>query len=424
MEKVQINKFGEALYKETLENGIKVYLFPIKRKKSFACMYLTKYGGACTNFKVEDKEYKTPTGIAHFLEHKMFEQKQDPFSYFAKFGADLNASTSSDYTGYYFTGNRDFNKCLIYVLNWLKQLNITDKLVEKEQGIILEEANMYKDNPERVLYNKIKENIFINDPNKYKTIGTDEDIVSITKEELKLCYDTFYKPNNMSLIITGNINPEKTLKIIKEETKDLKKQTKNIEILFSQEPNKVAKEYEEIKMNIKTPKVALGYKIPKTNFKDLNIKKVELDIYMHSIFDIALGTTSEIREKWLEQNLFTRSYYRISESNDYYVVEFYSTTNKEQELLKEFLEYMNNNLKLDKESFEREKKLWIANEIKITDSPSSMLYSILDDILDYEDYIDNKSEIIKNLNYETLNKVKDRLNFDNKVIIKILPNNL
>lgn len=421
METLKVNNFGELLYHEKLKNGLNVYIFPIKNKKNYSCMYMTKYGGRNIKFKINNKEYKTPTGIAHFLEHKMFEQQEDPFKFYGKYGTDVNASTSLDYTGYYFLGNKSFDKCLEYMLNWLKNINITEESVQKEQGIILEEASMYKDSPDRVLYNKIRENIYKEDPSKYKVIGTEEDIESITKQDLELCFNTFYRPDNMNLIMAGNINPEKTIKQIKEALKDIKKDNNKIEKIYNKEPNQVQKEYEEINMNIQTPKVSVGYKMPKECFKKLNLTDLELDIYMHSIFDIALGTTSYIREKWLEQNLFINSYYRISEIDTHYLVELYATTEKEEELIKELQIYLKD-MKLDKESFEREKKLWIASEIKMTDSPMSAVYSVLDDILDYDKYIPNKIEIIKKLDYETLTKVKNCLNFENKTIIKILPN--
>ncbi len=421
MKKIRINNFKEHLYHETLENGLNIYILPLTNKNNYSCMYVTKYGGKDIKFKKGNKEYKVPTGIAHFLEHKVFERKEDPFDFYGKSGTDVNAFTSNDHTCYYFLGNKNFNRGLKYLLNWLKDLNITEEQVQKEQGIILEESSMYKDNPDRVLYNKIRENIFINEPSKYKVIGTDEDIVKITKQDLDLCFNTFYKPNNMYLLISGNINPQKTIKTIKEELKQVTPDNSKVEKLYDEEPDEVAKEYEEIKMNVEIPKVAIGYKIPKSLFKDLDIKQIELDIYLHGLLNISLGPTSEIREKWLKENLFTTSYYRITEIKSHYIIELYATSSKEQELIKSLEEYVKD-LKIDEESFKREKKLWIAHEIKALDSPLSALYSVLDDLLDYGEYINNKIEIINNLNYKTLKKVKEKINFENKTIVKIIPN--
>ena len=420
MEKTQINNFREHIYYEKLDNGLQVYILPLKNKKNYACMYVTKYGGRNIEFEVDGKQHKTPTGIAHFLEHKMFDRKDDPFKYYVKYGTDVNASTSLDHTGYYFMGNKCFDKCLLYLLNWLKELNVTDDSVEKEQGIILEEANMYKDNPDRVLYSKIKENVFVNDPSKYKVIGTDEDITSITKDDLELCFNTFYNPNNMYLIITGNVNPNKTMSLIKENQNDYYPDKKDVKRIYNKEPDQVAKDYETLKMNIEIPRVAIAYKVNKQVFEGLNIKPIELDIYLHCLFNISLGMTSEIREHWLKKNMLSRSFYRIYEIETHYVIELYAVTNTPDELVEELEEYQKD-FKIDEKSFEREKKLWIAEEIRSIDTPMGSLYSVLDDVLDYKHFIPNKINIIKNLSYETLDDIKNRLNLSNKTIVKIMP---
>lgn len=420
MKKYQINNFKERLYYEELKNGLKVFVIPIKNKQNFSAMIVTKYGGQDINFKVNNQTYKMPTGIAHFLEHKMFEREEDPFKFYGKYGADVNAATSDEYTGYYFTGNKCFNKCLKYLLNWVQDLKINNEQVEKEKGIILEEASMYKDNPPRVMYNKLKENIYINNPRKNKVIGTDEDIVRITKKELELCYETFYVPNNMYLIVAGKVEPQNVIDIAKKQTKNFRPNIQKVERMYEQEPDKVRKKYEEIKMNVGTPKVSVSYKINKNCFSNLKITPFELDLYLHIIINMSLGITSEIRQQWLEKNLFTSTFYRISEIKSHYVIELHADSTNLDILIENLKKYIKD-LKLDKASFEREKKIWIAGEIRSIENPMTMIYNVLDDMLDYDVFINNKIDYIKNLNFETLTKVKKCLNFDNMSIIKILP---
>ena len=420
MEKIQINNFKEYLYCEELPNGLKVYIVPIKNKKNFSGMIVTKYGGRDIDFSVENQEYKTPTGIAHFLEHKMFEREEDPFKFYGKYGSDVNAATSDDYTCYYFIGSKCFNKSLKYLLTWIQKLDINEQQVEKEKGIILEEANMYKDNPSRVMYNKIKENVFVNDPKKNKVIGSDEDIASITKNNLELCYNNFYVPNNMYLLVSGAINPNKVIEIAKESTKDfLKKENKAVSI-YKREPDHVAKEYEEIYMNIGIPKVNVSYKMNKDIFKNLGISPFELDLYLHFIMEISLGSTSNTWQKWIQEDLFTDSFYRITEIESHYVIELHANSNNPDELIKRLEEYVTV-LETDENSFEREKKVWISNEVGVTEHPVTTIYNILDDILDYNTFISNKIECIKNLKYDKLLQIKNMLNYKNKIIIKILP---
>ncbi len=210
--------------------------------------------------------------------------------------------------------------------------------------------------------------------------------------------------------MSGNMNPEKTINTVKEQLKDIKPNNNKIEKIYNKEPDNVAKEYEQINMNIQTPKVTVGYKINKEYFKSLNLTDLELDIYLHSIFDIALGTTSLIREKWLNDNLFLNSFYRISEIETHYLIELYATTEKPKELIDELLKYITD-LKIDEESFVREKKLWIASEIKATDSPMSAVYSVLDDILDYGEYIPNKIEIVEKIRLPNTSKSKRKFKF-------------
>ena len=420
MKKIKINNFEENLYYKEMSNGLKVYVVPMKNKENFCSMIVTKYGGRDIKFTIDGKEYTTPSGIAHFLEHKMFEREDDPFKFYGRYGTDVNAATSDDYTCYYFIGNKCFKKSLSYLLNWIQKLDVTDEQVQKEKGIILEEASMYKDNPSRVMYNKIKENVFINDPKRNKVIGTDNDIKSITKKDLVLCFDSFYNLNNMYLIITGNVRPSEVFETIEKETSNVPKNSIKGVPIYNNEPNEVSKAYEEIFMNIGVPKISVSYKINKNCFDSLKLNKFELDLYLHFLINISLGVTSEIRQKWIEEELFTDAFYRISEIESHYVIEFHVNSNKDEDLL-EALEAYINNLVVDEDSFEREKKIWIANEIRAIENPLSTLYNILDDLLDYNEFIPNKIECIKKLNFQTLLELKELLHFSNKAIIKIMP---
>lgn len=421
MEKININNFKEKLYYEKLENGLEIFLVPLKTKKSYTCMFVTKYGGRNIEFSIDGKQIQTPTGIAHFLEHKLFEkEKENPFTFYEKFGTDVNASTSHDFTSYYIYGSNSYKKNLTYLVNWIQGLTLTEDLVKKEQGIILEEASMYKDNPSRVLSEKIKENVFVNDPYRNKVIGTDEDIKRITKEELETCYNSFYSPNNMFIISIGNFNPKMALEIIKENTKNFQNKNQKIEKIYKNEPDHVYKKYENIEFNIDNTKIAVAYKINKNALKDLKITNFELDLYLNALLNMGLGLTSEIREKWLKQKLFSSSFYKIIETESHYVIEFDAISEKPDELEKELDDYLKD-IKINKEDFERQKKFWIASEVKTISNINSILYSILDDVLDYEKFIPNKIEIIKKLDFNKLKEIKEKIIFNTKSTVKMTP---
>lgn len=422
MKKIRINNFKEHLYYEKLSNGLEVFIVPNKTKKKFKASLTVKYGSSYIKFRKDNKIIETPTGIAHFLEHKMFERKETPFDFYSKFGTDVNAYTNLDATTYHFTGSKCFKKSLSYLLNWIKSLDITEEQVEKEKGIILEEASMYKDNPSRLIYEKARENVFVKDPMKHLVIGIDEDIKRITKKELDTCYNTFYVPNNMFLVITGNINPNEAIKQIREETKDYKRNKDLPKKERINEPDRVNKEYEEIKNdNVEIPQISVAYKMNKNLFKDLKLTKFELDLYLNCLINIALGATSEIRQKWVENNMFLNSFFQLNDNDTHYVLCFLATSTKIDKLYNEFKEYINN-LKTDEESFKREIKQWIAAEVLRIENPIAISYSITDELLDYGKITYDKIKVYKSLNYKTLEKVKQKLDFTNESVIKMTPN--
>lgn len=417
MKKININNFEEKLYYEKLSNGLEVFMVPMKYKKNYHVMLGTKFGGKILSFEKDHKKYQVPTGVAHFLEHKLFEtNEKDPFEFYLESGTDVNAVTTYDYTAYYFNGNKNFHKNLKFLINWISKFSITDEKVEKEKNIILEESHMYNDNSTRSMYNKIYSNTFIKDSRKYKVIGSDEDIKKITKTDLELCYNTFYNPSNMYLILVGNINPEKTIKLIEEEYS--KKEFKKVEfkILSEKEPDEVAKKYEEIALNIETPKYAIIYKENRDNFKNLNIDNYNLYYYLCMILSLSFGTTSNFYEYCYMNKIISNASYQLSETNDHYLIELYTDTDDVNRVDKEIKNYVKN-IKLNKDDFERLKKTWISSEVKMIDSVSTTLYNIMDDILDYGEFKNNKIEDIKSLKYETLLKVLNCIKFDKYAVV-------
>ena len=418
MKKLNINNFKEKVYYEKLENGLEVFLVPIPKKNNYTCMLGVKYGGRNTKFKIDGKLIETPTGIAHFLEHKLFERKEDPFSFFGKSGTDVNAATGYDITSYYIYGNKNYKKNLEYMANWLKQFDITEDGVKKEQGIILEEAKMYEDMPDQILNNKTKENVFKKDPYRNKIIGTFEDIKNTTKEQIKLCFDSFYRPNNMFLISVGNFNPNEAIKIIKKANEGYQKNSTKVEKYFDEEPDEIYKKYEKIPTNIDIPRVSVSYKINKSKLMNLGIKQFDLELYLHVLINISLGMTSSIREEWLNKGLLIGSHYNIVKTKTHYVITFIAISNKPDEIAEEFAKYIQN-VEITKDLFERQKKLWMAGEIKSSISIKSIEYNILDDILDYGYFIEDKLKHIKNLKYENLIKLKNNLEFKNKSVVQL-----
>ena len=220
MIKKTISKLNIDVYNETLDNGLNIYLVPINIKNGIYVTFNTKYGSLINEFiPIGKKDYvKVPDGIAHFLEHKVFEQEDgvDPFSYFSERGADCNANTSNYKTTYLFSGTNYYLDNLMYLLKYVTSPYFTDSNVNKEKGIITEEIKMYDDDPYSKLYDTILFNCFCKNNMRIPVIGTKESINKITKEDLYTCYNTFYNPANMFLVVVGNIDTKETISVVKE----------------------------------------------------------------------------------------------------------------------------------------------------------------------------------------------------------------
>ena len=287
MKRNNLEKIDLELYEETLDNGLKVFIVPKDNVNGIYATFNTKFGSIHQEFipNNSNEMIKVPLGVAHFLEHKMFEQKdnKDPFTFYSERGCDANANTSNYKTTYLFSGANSFYDNIKFLLDYVQEPYFTDENVEKEKGIIEQEINMYKDDPFFKIYDGIINNTFVEHPIKYPIAGTVEDIYKITKEDLYNCYNTFYHPSNMFLVITGNVEPKEALNVIKINQGD-KKFDEQKEIILKEydEPNNVAKEKEEVTMEIEIPKVGVGYK-----FDCSNIKKNIYDIKSYiSILDI------------------------------------------------------------------------------------------------------------------------------------------
>ena len=219
MEKIKIKDIDEYVYYEKLENGLEVYLYTKDNIHNNYVTFTTKYGSVYNEFVPigESKMISFPKGIAHFLEHKVFVQKDDPqpMEFFARSGSVCNAYTTFKNTSYLFFATESLKENIEYLLDYVQNIYLTEESVESEKGIITEEIHMYEDRPSDVLSEKIRFNTLANNPYKDSIIGTLDDINSITKENLETCYYTFYNPSNMFMVITGNFDPEEIITAIR-----------------------------------------------------------------------------------------------------------------------------------------------------------------------------------------------------------------
>lgn len=422
MKEIALKDLDQNCYVETLENGLDIILVPYKDKKNYFMTYATRYGSDINCFTPtgEKKMCQFPNGIAHFLEHKMFEQENgdDPFTFFSKSGTGVNASTSFDSTQYICYGTKEFEENLKFLIKIVNEPYFTDENVLKEKGIIKEEIKMYDDIPECVLENKLRQAIYHVSPRRYDIGGTVEDVDKITKEDLYKCYKTFYQPNNMFIIIVGNFDYKKALKIIKDGLSNIKSADKSIKIKDYKEPKTVYKKEQELSINIKIPKIGLGYKMSKDNFaiKD----EVELDLYLQMIVTILFGSSSLFREKIRNKHLMTSFYYNWETIKDYKTLLIFAETENPDLLINEVDQELKN-IDIAYEDFERMKKVWIANEVKMIDFVDNTVNNIYDDMIRYHKLVDNRVELIRQMNKKTLDNLISDLKFNNFSKIILLP---
>ncbi|MGM9548309.1 MAG: EF-P 5-aminopentanol modification-associated protein YfmH [Faecousia sp.] len=206
----QYPELDETLYRETLENGLTVLVVPKKGFTKKLAYFVTDYGSIHTDFRLDGKEYHAPAGVAHFLEHKIFDLPgdRDVSAEFAALGAIVNAFTSYDMTAYYFSCTDHFDECLKLLLEFVSIPYFTEESVEKERGIIDQEIGMNEDSPDSVVFDRLMEAMYAVHPIRVPILGTSKTIREITPEVLYTCHRAFYTPGNMLLCVIGDVDPE------------------------------------------------------------------------------------------------------------------------------------------------------------------------------------------------------------------------
>lgn len=423
MKKTKLIGADENFYYEKLDNGLEIYMLPKNNFTETYVTFTTRFGSINTEFvpNGKSKMIKVHNGIAHFLEHKMFESEDgvDPFEFYTKNGASCNASTTYNKTTYLFLGPEHVKENVNFLLDYVQSIYLTDENVEKEKGIIEQEINMYKDDPFWVLYEGILRLSFKENNMKNSIAGEVEDIMAITKEELLQCYNTFYHPSNMFIVATGNFDPEKLVKIIKDN--QLKKEfpkVDDIKVKEYKEPNKVVSEYEEIKLSVTESKVAVAYKIPKEKIKLKD--EFKINKYLSILIESLFGSTSLFVSESRKDNILTDSGVEILKTDSHYLLCLFIDSSEPKRAIEKVSSTIEQML-ITEEDFERRKKVSISNYISSFDNIVSTNEIIVSNVMAYDTYIENQIDKIKELSYDEFNAFVKTLDFSNKSSLVINP---
>ncbi|GIN75969.1 putative zinc protease AlbF [Bacillus paralicheniformis] len=370
---IEFKQLKETLYYEKMPGGLDVYVLPKEGFNKTYAVFTTKYGSIDNQFVPLGKEemVRVPDGIAHFLEHKLFEKEDgDVFQQFSRQGASANAFTSFTRTAYLFSSTSNVEENLETLVDFVQDPYFTEKTVEKEKGIIGQEINMYDDNPDWRLFFGLIENMYQEHPVRIDIAGTIESISHITKDLLYECYETFYHPSNMLLFVVGPVDPEAIIRQVRE-NQQKKPYTDQPEIVRKEveEPEAVFKKEQEIKMNVQSSKCLVGLKSAHPMNTGEALLKHELTINL--ILECLFGKSSSDYERIYEKGYIDETFsYDYTEEHGFGFVSVGGDTpepDKLAEELKQVLFKAKETITAEKLELARKKK--IGNFLKSMNSP-------------------------------------------------------
>ena len=297
-------RIGESVYEETLPNGLAIRVVPKPGYAQKYAFFATRYGGMDTRFQLDGKWLDTPAGIAHYLEHKMFDTKEgNALQELAKNGAEPNAFTSNAMTGYYFDSTENFEKNLEILLSFVSIPYFTEESVAKEQGIIGQEIRMIEDNPDWQIYTRMMQALYQTSTARTSIAGTVESISHITAETLYDCHKAFYTPSNMILTVVGDVDPihvaDLARRILPREGGP------EIPRDYGREPEAVAERETVRAMEVSSPQFLTGFKCrPAADGEDY----LRLAVIGDMACDILLGDSSPLYLRLYDQGLINSSF--------------------------------------------------------------------------------------------------------------------
>ncbi len=379
MKIIDFERIREKIYCHDHESGLKAFVIPKKGYNKVYATFATNYGSIHNTFVVPGEENltKVPDGIAHFLEHKLFEQEDGSvMEKFSRLGSDPNAYTSFTQTVYLFSCTDFFSENFQLLLHYVQHPYLTDENVEKEKGIIAQEIKMYEDNADWRVFFNLLDALYVNHPAKIDIAGTVDSISKITKETLLSCYHTFYHPSNMIILVVGDVEPQAVFQMVEDHI-EVKNNPGKIKKIVPDEPvhhhkqiveKKLAVAMPQFQMGIKDSSGALGY--------DSLKRKVSIEI----LLSMLMGKSSPLYNGLYDEGLLNQSFGMDVNLEESYGFSSWGGQSKDPLKTSQRINEAIGKMKkegLDRTSFERIKKAHEGRFIRSLNSPENISYNFL-----------------------------------------------
>lgn len=423
MNKVISNKYQESYIEETLDNGLKVVLWQKKGYEKSYFMMTTPLGALdIEQVDANGKAYQFEPGIAHFLEHKMFEDEdKDVMNLFSEMGANVNAFTSYTETAYHFTTTEDPEKPLNLLLDFVQRLTISDESVEKEKGIIIQELQMYQQMSDSRLINETFSSLFHEHPLRFDVGGSTDSVNRITKDSLEECYALNYHPSTMILVGVTGRELEPILEIIKNNQKSKEfKPIVNVTRKQFEEPKEVKRPYYQFNMDVTTPKVNIAYKLQ--GIKD-GMKRLKMEWCLKFILDASFTSLSNDYQQWLLDGTINDFYgFELEFGEDFGYMMFYTETEKLDEF-KEIIECTLEKAKancISEATLNQLKRRYYGQSIRDLNSFDDIAFTFMRDYFNKIDFFE-ALDVINTITLEDIQSAAKLMDLNNQAVLHLMP---
>ncbi|WP_430886386.1 EF-P 5-aminopentanol modification-associated protein YfmH [Fusibacter sp. JL216-2] len=411
---------NESVYKIIHSSGLEIQFMPKAGYTKKFAYFATRYGAMYNNFELKDGQaVEMPLGIAHFLEHKIFEESDgDIFDKFSRLGANVNAYTNFNSTAYMFSTVDNFYDCLKLLLGFVQRCHLTDDNVEKEKGIIGQEIKMYDDDPDwKVYFNTLKE-MYHNHPVREDVAGSIESVYATTRDQLQMCYDSFYVPENMILFVVGDLELDEIMRSVEAGiSTDYAKRGQTPKLLLPEEPKSVREKEVRQVMNVPVPLFMIGFKDP-VLMGDPK-RALQKTIAMKLALDMYFGKSSTFYSDNYEAGIINASFYHEYSSGLEYGHVMFGGESAEYEKVFEAVKEEIKKIQdkgIDHEAFNRVKRKAIGRYLSAFNSVQYVAGAFVSYFMKHMDLFDYLG-ILEDMSPEFVeNTIKTHLKSDNVVL--------